>query len=210
MSRNFHNLSLCISPAPNTSPFSSRFTSSLQSSITITFLRVKSITLHMSQSASALQLQLSSHFFKSSQSLKFVSLLRMDVDFVEEAELDVLAIGCGEVHDGDGVEPSVSGCVWACSDCYPLCHINTSGMGTPMSMLGRVLSNSSSNVTVFSLRGFGGSLRTYCARTANGSWFCSSIKSCWGILGGNKSPPIDKSNSDTLRGTKYSINGSAP
>lgn len=77
------------------------------------------------------------------------------------------------------------------SNCYPFCHMNTSCR----SWFFVFDASSSSKVTIFS-RGFATILRVI--RAVSGRMFGTSL------------PVPDKSNSLRLRGTKYSINGSAP
>lgn len=78
------------------------------------------------------------------------------------------------------------------SNCYPFCHMNTSCKSGPFIFV----ANSSSNVTIFS-RGFCGNFRDNLVVSGN-------------IFGTTSLPVTDRSNSLTLLGTKYSINGSAP
>lgn len=124
----------------------------------------------MSQSASALHEQLSSHFFKSSHNLKFFSSFLKSFFIVDNI---------------------VSSCI-IFSNCYPLCHMNTSCNSCPL-----VFDvNSSSNVTIFS--------------RVLGGIFLGILVVSGSIFGTTSLPVTDKSNSLTLLGTKYSINGSAP
>lgn len=74
-------------------------TDSHRSHYNLSFFMVKSITLQMSQSASALQEQFSSHFFKSSHSLKFLNCFS---SLLISSRSDNVAV------------------------CYPFCHMNTS------------------------------------------------------------------------------------
>lgn len=121
---------------------------------------MKSITLHISQSASALHEQFSSHFFKSSHNLKFLNCLN---SLLIASKSEAVAGG------GGGASPT--------TNCYPFCHMNTSCC----------IFISSSNVT------------------------CFSLVFRIGILITGASPvATDKSNSLTLRGTKYSTSGSLP
>lgn len=85
---------------------------------------VKSITLHISQSASALHEHPSSHFLSSSHSLKFLNWRSSRLIVVKSS-----------AHD---------------ADCYPLCHMKTSSSVVATSDLRDC---SSSNVTIFSDRG---------------------------------------------------------
>lgn len=142
------------------------------------FFRVKSITLQISQADSALHEQLSSHFFKSSHSLKFFNSLRSSF-------LILLRWFCSSSLSLSARPPI--------SKRYPFCHMNTSCRSAFLFLR----ANSSSNVTIFS-RGLGAAFLG--TLTVNGS-----------ILATGVSPAApDKSNSLTLRGTKYSMRGSAP
>lgn len=85
---------------------------------------VKSITLQMSQSASVLQEQPSSHFFRSSHNLKFLNCLSSFFTKLKSSTMSSTFF----------------------SLCYPFCHMNTSlKLG-----LSALISSSSSKVTIFS------------------------------------------------------------
>lgn len=132
------------------------------------------MTLQMSQSASALHEQLSSHFFRSSHNLKFLNCFS-----------SFLISSRSRLGDPNAT-------------CYPCCHMKTScrwsWFGFP-----RTAAISSSKVTIFSRPARDGALRG--TRTVRGSMFAEI---------GASPLAIDKSNSLILRGTKYSISGSAP
>lgn len=137
----------------------------------------------MSQSASALHEQLSSHFFKSSHNLKFLNCFSSFFTLLKSLKL-VSAVS--ELFVNVALPPF--------GNCYPFCHMNTSCSSV---FLFRREAISSSNVTIFSFC-LGPNLR--------GAFTVRGRK----LLPTGPSPVIDRSNSLILRGTKYSIKGSAP
>jgi hypothetical protein len=139
----------------------------------LSFFMVKSITLHMSHSASALHEQSSSHFLSPSHSLKFLNCFSSLLTALKSSTRLVSLL----------------------TNCYPFCHMNTSWSSGSLLILAAI---SSSNVTIFSfclLATFLGTL------TVSGRKLAEM---------GVSPVAIDRSNSLTLLGTKYSIRGSAP
>lgn len=171
----------------------------------LSFFEVKSNTLQMSQSLSVLQEHPSSHFFKSSQILKFLNCFNSFFTVLKSL-IALLSSVSSPVFTAKSLNFAMYSTASLAlllplvfaeqnSSCYPLCHMKTSWSSGDFASLHAI---SSSKVTIFS---FCLGCAFLSGRTVRGR----------NVLAMGVSPDVmERSNSLILRGTKYSTKGSAP
>lgn len=171
----------------------------------MSFFVVKASTLQISQSLSVLQEHPSSHFFKSSQILKFLNCFNSFLTVLKSL-IALLSSVSSPVFAAKSLNFAIYSTASLAlllppdfaeenSSCYPLCHMKISCSSGDFASLQAI---SSSKVTIFS----------FCLDC---SFLGGRTVSGRNVLAMGASPDVmERSNSLMLRGTKYSTKGSAP